>query len=176
MYREAVESTSDTAVNRAEPQLAVKTTIVDTNIHPVAPPALRQTYPLDAYLGQPPRFSEDETNPIDLIVQKMNDAGIQQAFLSASRFHGFDNRYCADILQGRLDRFIGIANIDPFAADAPDQISYWIEKREACTGFASGAVSPFRGIAFPMQAPAPITSTTRNIGPTGSAFAISTCR
>ena len=59
----------------------------------------------------------------------MDEAGLHQAYLMASRFHGFDNSYCADALPLAPDRFVGVANIDILEPDAPDTISYWIEER-----------------------------------------------
>jgi predicted TIM-barrel fold metal-dependent hydrolase len=47
----------------------------------------------------------------------------------ASRFHGFDNSYCADALPGNEDRFVGVANIDITQPDAPKTNHYWIKER-----------------------------------------------
>jgi len=104
--------------------------LVDTNIHVIAPPEERSRYPLHIYAGTESEFTEDQSNSPRQFLQKMDAAGLDQAYLMASRFHGFDNSYCADaIAASPPGRFVGVANIDILAEDAPERISYWIEQR-----------------------------------------------
>lgn len=103
--------------------------LVDTNIHVIAPPQLRSQYPLNIYPGTESEFTEDQTNPPGEFVKVMEDAGVHQAYLMASRFHGFDNSYCADALTVHADRFVGVANVDILQPDAPDTVAYWILER-----------------------------------------------
>src|SRR5205814_10612370 len=104
--------------------------LFDTNIHVIAPPELRQKYPLNIYPGTESEFTEDQTNTPEDFTKRMDAAGVHQAYLMASRFHGFDNGYCADaIATAPPGRFVGVANIDILAHDAPDLISYWIQER-----------------------------------------------
>jgi predicted TIM-barrel fold metal-dependent hydrolase len=103
--------------------------LVDTNIHVIAPPELRSKYPLNIYPGTESEFTESQTNPPDQFVKEMDEAGLDQAYLMASRFHGFDNSYCADALPGNESRFAGVANIDILQPDAPKTITYWIKER-----------------------------------------------
>jgi L-fuconolactonase len=96
----------------------------------IAPPELRSRYPLHIAPGTESEFTEDQTNSPEAFRQVMDEAGLHQAYLMASRFHGFDNSYCADALANSpKDRFVGVANIDILAPDAPERISYWIEER-----------------------------------------------
>src|SRR5713226_8095925 len=104
-------------------------TLVDTNIHVIAPPELRSKYPLNIYPGTESEFTEDQTNAPGDFIRVMAEAGLHQAYLIASRFHGFDNNYCADAIAQFPDRFVGVANVDILASDAPDRISYWIQER-----------------------------------------------
>ena len=122
--------------------------LVDTNIHVIAPPSVRGTYPLNIYPGTESEFTEDQVNPPDAFVGDMKAAGLQQAYLMASRFHGFDNSYCADALPGHLDRFVGVANVDILAAAAPDKISYWIQQR-GMHGIRFWGGGPVAGHRFP---------------------------
>ncbi len=103
--------------------------LVDTNIHVISPSELREKYPLNIYPGTEDEFSENQTNRPEDFVHVMDDAGVQQAYLMASRFHGFDNSYCADAIAQFPDRFVGVANVDILQPDAPDTISYWIKER-----------------------------------------------
>jgi predicted TIM-barrel fold metal-dependent hydrolase len=104
--------------------------LVDTNIHVIAPPELRSTYPLHIAPGTEAEFSEDQVNSPEAFQQRMANAGLDHAYLMASRFHGFDNDYCAhalDVAPG--GRFACVANVDILADDAPSRVSYWIEER-----------------------------------------------
>jgi L-fuconolactonase len=104
--------------------------LVDTNIHVIAPPELRAQYPLNIAPGTESEFTEDQSNSPDAFLQRMDEAGLDQAYLMASRFHGFDNSYCADaIATAPAGRYVGVANVDILADDAPQRVSYWIEER-----------------------------------------------
>ena len=103
--------------------------LVDTNIHVIAAPEERSKYPLNIFPGTESEFSENQTNRPDDFVKEMDEGGLDQAYLMASRFHGFDNNYCADAIAKYPDRFVGVANVDITRPDAPDTISYWIQER-----------------------------------------------
>jgi predicted TIM-barrel fold metal-dependent hydrolase len=104
--------------------------LVDTNIHVIAPPELRSKYPLNIVQGTEAEFSEDQTNSPEGFQVRMAEAGLHQAYLMASRFHGFDNNYCAHALAvSPAGRFACVANIDILDEDAPERVSYWIEQR-----------------------------------------------
>jgi predicted TIM-barrel fold metal-dependent hydrolase len=103
--------------------------LVDTNIHVIAAPEQREKYPLNIYPGTESDFTEDQVNDPAEFIHVMDEAGVHQAYLMASRFHGFDNSFCADALALAPNRFVGIANIDILQPDAPETISYWIEER-----------------------------------------------
>lgn len=103
--------------------------LVDTNIHVIAPPELRSRYPLHIAPGTEDEFGEDQVNPPDSFLGLMDKSGLQQAYLMASRFHGFDNSYCADAVAAHPDRFVGVANVDILSPDAPERIRYWITER-----------------------------------------------
>lgn len=123
--------------------------IVDTNIHVIAPPELRSRYPLNIAPGTESEFTEDQTNTPEDFIRRMDEAGVDQAYLMASRFHGFDNSYCADaIAASPAGRFVGVANIDIFQPDAPERITYWIEKR-GMHGVRFWGGGPVAGHRFP---------------------------
>jgi predicted TIM-barrel fold metal-dependent hydrolase len=105
-------------------------TLVDTNIHVIAPPDLRSKYPLHIAPGTEAEFSEDQANSPEQFQERMAEAGLDHAYLMASRFHGFDNDYCAHALEvSPPGRFACVANVDILAADAPERVSYWIQQR-----------------------------------------------
>jgi predicted TIM-barrel fold metal-dependent hydrolase len=123
--------------------------LVDTNVHVIAPPELRSTYPLNIFPGTESEFTEDQTNTPEGFLQRMAEAGVQQAYLMASRFHGFDNSYCANaIANSPPGYFVGVANIDIFDPHAPDTISYWIEQR-GLHGVRFWGGGPVAGHRFP---------------------------
>jgi predicted TIM-barrel fold metal-dependent hydrolase len=126
-----------------------KAILVDTNIHVIAPPELRWRYPLNIYPGTEAEFTESQTNPPEAFLRRMDEAGLDQAYLMASRFHGFDNSYCADaLLSAPKGKFIGVANVDILAPDAPDKVSYWIQDR-GMHGIRFWGGGPVAGHRFP---------------------------
>lgn len=104
-------------------------TLVDTNAHVLAPEAERASYPLSAELANPGDLAHDHTSDVEGYVRLMDAAGVDQAYLVSSRFHGFDNGYCASAGARFPGRFATIANVNIRAADAVDQVSHWIEGR-----------------------------------------------
>jgi predicted TIM-barrel fold metal-dependent hydrolase len=114
------------AAFRREAGMAI---FVDTNIHVIAGPEERDRYPLNIYPGTESEFNEGQTNRPAEFVKEMDEGGLNQAYLMASRFHGFDNNYCADAIAAFPERFVGVANIDITQPDAPATISYWIQER-----------------------------------------------
>lgn len=122
--------------------------LVDTNIHVIAKPDQRSRYPLNIYPGTESEFTEEQTNDPDDFVRVMDAAGLDQAYLMASRFHGFDNNYCADAVAKRPDRFVGVANVDILSPDAPERISYWILER-GLHGIRFWGGGPVAGHRFP---------------------------
>ena len=121
---------------------------VDTNIHVIAPPEQRSKYPLNIYPGTESEFTEDQTNDPDDFVKVMDAAGLDQAYLMASRFHGFDNNYCADAIARYPGRFVGVANVDILAPDAPEKITFWIRER-GMHGIRFWGAGPVAGHRFP---------------------------
>jgi predicted TIM-barrel fold metal-dependent hydrolase len=72
------------------------------------------------------------TRPVDLdgLLRNLDAAGVEKAaVVQASTVYGFDNRYVADALAGHEDRLIGVGSVDFLAADAVEQIKYWIDER-----------------------------------------------
>ncbi|GEM_PF-6833303 len=123
--------------------------LVDTNIHVIAPPDLRSKYPLNIVPGTESEFTDDQSNAPQTFMGQMDEGGIRQAYLMASRFHGFDNSYCADALAScPPDRFVGVANVDITDPKAPDTISYWIEQR-GMHGIRFWGGGPVAGHRFP---------------------------
>ncbi len=122
--------------------------LVDTNIHVIAPPEARSKYPLNIFPGTESEFSDEQSNAPAKFLRHMDEGGLHQAYLMASRFHGFDNSYCADALATSPERFVGVANIDITQPDAPDTISYWIEQR-GMHGIRFWGGGPVAGHRFP---------------------------
>jgi len=103
--------------------------LVDTNLHVIAPPAERERYPLAPMAGTSGEFTEEQSTTVKDCIRLMDDASVASGLLIASRFHGFDNSYCADAVARHADRFVSVANVDVFAPDVIDQAVYWIAAR-----------------------------------------------
>jgi predicted TIM-barrel fold metal-dependent hydrolase len=122
--------------------------LVDTNIHVIALPHQRDKYPLNIYPGTESEFTEEQSNDPADFVKVMDEAGLDQAYLMASRFHGFDNSYCADAIAKFPDRFVGVANVDILSPDAPERITYWVKER-GMHGVRFWGGGPVAGHRFP---------------------------
>ena len=123
--------------------------LVDTNIHVIAPPDLRARYPLHIAPGTESEFSEDQANSPEAFQEQMAEAGVDHAYLMASRFHGFDNEYCAHALEvSPRGRFACVANVDILADDAPEKVTYWVQAR-GMHGIRFWGGGPVAGHRFP---------------------------
>jgi predicted TIM-barrel fold metal-dependent hydrolase len=106
--------------------LIARPPFVDTNVHLIADDATRCPR---APLGGAGPYRVDHLT-VEEYLAYMGRAGVHQAVLiNAVSAHGYDNSYTADSAARFPHRFACVANIDGFAPDAPDQLSYWIESR-----------------------------------------------
>lgn len=96
--------------------------IVDTHVHVVSDDTA-------AY----PQASDAPHWPLttgDILLDKMDDAGIDRALLVQTYFtYGYDNRYLADVAAAHSDRFLGICILDPLAPESADELSRLVEER-----------------------------------------------
>src|SRR4051812_19177495 len=103
----------------------------DLHTHIISPDLDR--YPFSPLGGKQSAWSAERPVDLDGLLRNLDAAGIEKAaVVQASTVYGFDNRYAADALVGHEDRLIGVCSVDFVAADAIDQVKYWIDER----GFA----------------------------------------
>jgi predicted TIM-barrel fold metal-dependent hydrolase len=100
--------------------------IVDSHIHAIAADETRyhlKTGPKSAWLRR---------MPAEEILAQLNAAGIDRAILvQAFGAYGFDNSYAVDSAEAWPDRFASVCTVDPWAEDAPNQLSRWVTERGA---------------------------------------------
>jgi predicted TIM-barrel fold metal-dependent hydrolase len=102
--------------------------VIDIHAHVISDNLRR--YPLSPVAGKVSEWALSRAVTRDRYVQLMDEVGIGQAALvQASTANGFDNSYTADSVAANPDRFAGVCCIDVRAADAADQLSYWITER-----------------------------------------------
>lgn len=99
--------------------------IVDTHVHvwevpptaPVGPTAPRQT-------GVP-----DEAATAELLLEDMDNNGVDWTVLVQTSFSTWDNGYVANCAQKYPDRFVAHALVDPLAPDNAEMAAYWMDER-----------------------------------------------
>ena len=105
---------------------------VDTHVHVIAEDQTRYPFrPIEGYGGGRLHVWHKET-PVsaERLLDEMTGAGVDRAVLvQAFSAYGYDNAYHADSTARYLGRVVGICTVDPLAADAPQQLTYWIRER-----------------------------------------------
>ena len=100
------------------------TSIIDLHTHVIADD--QDAYPLAPLAGKQSDWSRERPVTYPAMLAAMDDAGIAKvALVQASTCYGHDNRYVADSVAARLDRFIGIYSIGLTDEDAAERIAYW---------------------------------------------------
>ena len=100
----------------------------DLHTHIISPDLDR--YPHRPLGGKQSVWSAERPVDLDGLLRNLDAAGVEKAaVVQASTVYGFDNRYAADALAGHEDRLIGVCSVDFVAADAIDQVKYWVDER-----------------------------------------------
>lgn len=91
--------------------------IVDTHLHIWSED--REQYPRTdtPYRASPP-----------LLLDYMDEAGVDHAVIVLPMYYRYDNRVLADTLREYPGKFAGVGVVDPVAPDAPDQLSQLVEQ------------------------------------------------
>lgn len=98
--------------------------IVDTHTHVISPDTAR--YPHAPVGGRQSAWSQAHPVDIDGLTHALDGAGISRAVVvQASTVYGHDNRYVAEAVRSRPDRFVGVYSIDALADDAVTEIKKW---------------------------------------------------
>ncbi len=71
--------------------------------------------------------------PVELLMQYMDEHGIDKAVLVQPLFPGEDNSYVADSAAADPHRFTAVCYVDPREADAAERLKYWVTER-GCKG------------------------------------------
>jgi len=98
--------------------------IIDLHTHVIADDSV--AYPPAPLTGKQSDWSRERPVTYPALLAAMEEAGIDKAALvQASTCYGHDNRYVADSVAARPDRFIGVYSVGLTDHDAPDRITYW---------------------------------------------------
>lgn len=100
------------------------------DVHPHVITTDEKRYPRDPLGGTPSGWSKERPTTTEMMVAAMNEAGVaKSAIVQASTCYGFDNSYVADAVVAHPDRFTGVFSVDMLAADAPQKIRHWVDRK-----------------------------------------------
>ena len=107
----------------------VPTKIID--IHPHITSADTKQYPIIPVGGNRSAWSEKRHATFEELLAAMDEAGVDKAAIVQSvSTHGYDCSYIADSVALQPQRYTGVCSLDLLAADAPEQIRYWVKERK----------------------------------------------
>ena len=99
--------------------------IIDTHTHVVS--SDKAKHPLDPGAQG---WSTEVSNDVEDLIAEMDNAGVECATLvQPNGTYGLDNSYQCDSAQQFAPRTVAVGILDPAAADAADQLSYWVNER-----------------------------------------------
>jgi predicted TIM-barrel fold metal-dependent hydrolase len=114
--------------------------VTDGHVHVIADDPAH--YPFSPRFGKLPEWLPERHQTAEKLVATLDAAGVEKAVLvQYASVHGYDNSYVVDTAARWPDRFVAVCAIDPAAADAADQASYWAEERGAA-GLRIGRPAP----------------------------------
>lgn len=100
------------------------------DIHPHIITTDTATYPRAPLHGTQSTWSQERPTTTEQLLAAMDDAGVARAaIVQASTCYGFDNAYVADAVAAHPDRFTGVFSVDVMAADAPERIRHWVDRK-----------------------------------------------
>lgn len=103
----------------------MRSKIIDTHPHIISPDTAR--YPITPLGGKRSAWSEKRPADFAELIAQMDAAGIDKAaIVHSSTTYGYNPAYVADAIEGHRDRFAGVFSVDVLAADAAEQIHYWV--------------------------------------------------
>src|SRR4029077_5933061 len=66
---------------------------------------------------------------VELLVEEMDQNGIDYCVLVQTIYHGWDNRYTAHCVKAHPKRFRGHGLIDPTKPDVAEKLDYWVREQ-----------------------------------------------
>jgi Predicted metal-dependent hydrolase of the TIM-barrel fold len=117
--------------------------IIDIHPHVIAADTAR--YPLAPLGGTVSGWAASRPVTTEQFLALMDANGIDKAVLvQASTAYGYDNSYVADSSAAYPDRLLAVGCFDPLAANAPDQLAYWVQERGLVGArlFTTGSTMP----------------------------------
>jgi predicted TIM-barrel fold metal-dependent hydrolase len=110
---------------RAADQAKRKSPIVDTHMHVWSGDPVRFPFehPYEAKF-KPPKIGAT----VEMLVEEMDQNGIDYCVLVQTIYHGWDNTYTAHCVKAHPKRFKGHGLIDPTKSDTAEKLEYWVRK------------------------------------------------
>jgi predicted TIM-barrel fold metal-dependent hydrolase len=85
--------------------------------------------------------------PVELLLQYMDEHGVDRAVLVQPMYPGEDNSYVADHAAAEPDRFAAVCVIDPRSPGAEDRLAQWVQER-GCKGLRLRPRFPSEAASF----------------------------
>ncbi|MDG2473826.1 MAG: amidohydrolase family protein [Paracoccaceae bacterium] len=103
--------------------------MIDTHVHVWTDDAKK--YPWQQTLSKVPIPTEPAK--VEKFIACMEKASVEAAVLVQPSTYGWDNNYLCDSLKKYPNKFAGVCLVDPTNKNAPDDLSFWCQKR-GCSG------------------------------------------
>jgi L-fuconolactonase len=102
--------------------------IIDTHPHVFVRPS--EQYPYAPVGGEQSRWSRGIEVTGDDLLAVMDAAAVSRSVVvQTSTVYGYDNSFIADTVARGHGRFVGVCSVNPVAASASDDLTYWINER-----------------------------------------------
>src|SRR6195952_3163331 len=112
--------------NNEEDSVTRPSTIIDVHTHVIAEDTT--AFPLAPLSGKQSDWSRDRPVSCEQMLAAMDTAGIaKMSLVQASTCYGHDNRYVADSVAERPDRFSGVFSVSMVEPDSIDRIKHWVD-------------------------------------------------
>ena len=98
--------------------------IIDTHTHVVS--SDKNKHPIDPSARG---WSTEVSNDVEDLIKEMDSAGVECATLvQPNATYALDNTYQCDSAKLYCPRTVSVGILDPFAVDAADKLSYWVNE------------------------------------------------
>jgi len=101
--------------------------------------------------------------PLELLVEYMDEHGVDRAVIVQPMYPGEDNGYVADCAAAQPERFTAVCVVDPTKPGAEDRLDYWVRVR-GCRGLRLRPRFPAEGAVFGDPATYPLWERARALG------------
>ena len=101
--------------------------------------------------------------PLELLLDYMDEYGVERAVLVQPMYPGEDNSYVADCAAAQPERFAAVCVVDPRAPGADERLDYWVRQR-GCRGLRLRPRFPAEFASFGDPSTYPLWERARDLG------------